>query len=224
MRFFDVYQYAGPVLLLPLGYWLWSERYDGDARLIALAMSVPIVFAYVIPGIGTNYLRLWEFDTRFRLGRFRPHHGFVFGSATSVLSWLALDYPPRSYDTVEFLRSALVLGSVLAFWNWLYDCYAIKAGFIHVYTAPYARGESAEAIATDYAPVLFGTFGACYGVCLRWFERTLIYDQSVEPLWLLAVVSHAACLICPVAAYAALSFARRGEFGLRTYQGVDHEQ
>jgi hypothetical protein len=148
----------------------------------------------------------------------------VFGAATSVLAWLALDYPLRTYDTTELLRSALVLGSVLAFWNWLYDCYAIKAGFIHVYTAPYARGESAEAIATDYAPVLFGTFGACYGVCLRWFERTLIYDQSVEPLWLLAVVSHAACLICPVAAYAALSFARRGEFGLRTYQGVDHEQ
>jgi hypothetical protein len=224
MRFFDVYQYAGPVLLLPLGFWLWSERYGRDLRLVTLAMSVPIVFAYVIPGIGTNYLRLWEFDTRFRLGRFRPHHGFVFGSATSVLAWLAIDYPPRSYDTAEFLRSALVLGSVLAFWNWLYDCYAIKAGFIRVYTAPFARGESAETIATDYAPVLFGTFGACYGVCLRWFERTLAYDPSAEPLWLLAVVSHGACLACPVAAYSAISFARRGDFGLRSYQGVEHEQ
>jgi hypothetical protein len=78
-------------------------------------------------------------------------------------------------------------------------------------------------IATDYAPILFGTFGACYGFCLRWFERNLAYDQSGEPMWFLAVVSHAVCLVVPVLAYAALSFARRGDFGLRSYQGVDHE-
>src|SRR5688572_12641336 len=113
MRFFEVYQYAGPVLLLPLGYWLWSERYDGNEPIVALAMSVPIVFAYVIPGIGTNWLRLWEFNTRLRLGRFRPHHGFVFGAATSVLALMTLDYPPRTYDAMEFLRCGLVLGSVL---------------------------------------------------------------------------------------------------------------
>ena len=75
-------------------------------------MSLPITFAYVIPGIGTNWLRLWEFNTRFRLGRFRPHHGLVFGTATSLLAMLTLE-PGASTGVLGILRGGFVLGSVL---------------------------------------------------------------------------------------------------------------
>ena len=72
MPFFQLYQYVVPLVLLPLGYTVWLQHQAGNHTMAVFALSFPIVFAYVIPGIGTNWLRLWEFNTRFRLGRFRP--------------------------------------------------------------------------------------------------------------------------------------------------------
>jgi hypothetical protein len=223
MRFFQVYQYAAPLIVVPLSYWLWLRRYDGHHALAALAMSIPIVFAYVVPAIGTNVLRLWEFNTRLRLGRFRPHHGFVFGGATSLFGLACLSHQSASYDVGEFLRAALVLGSTLAFWNWLYDIMAIKAGFLQVYNRPWHERRGPEAIATDYAPVLFGVFGACYGVALRAIDHWLVQRGEVDLFWPLALSSHAASLTAPVAAFAALSLAVHGETGLRSYEELPHE-
>lgn len=47
MKFFRWYQFVGPLIFLPPGYCLWLGRYDGNHALAALALSVPIVFAYV---------------------------------------------------------------------------------------------------------------------------------------------------------------------------------
>ena len=77
--FFNIYQYAAPLVILPLSYWLWLERCAGQHRLAALMLAIPVLYAYIVPAVGTNVLRIWEFNTRLRLGRFRPHHGFVFG-------------------------------------------------------------------------------------------------------------------------------------------------
>ena len=79
MGFFNFYQYAAPLIVLPLAYWLWLERMQGEHRLALLVLAIPVVYAYVVPAVGTNVLRVWEFNTRLKLGRFRPHHGFVFG-------------------------------------------------------------------------------------------------------------------------------------------------
>ena len=126
-RVLNIYSYALPPLLLPLGYWLWW-RLCGDHRFVAIVLSMPILFAYIVPGLGTNWLGLWEFDTRWKLGRFRPHHGFVFGSATGILTLVCVDprWPP--FSGWELARTALVVGSFLAFWNWAYDILAIRRG------------------------------------------------------------------------------------------------
>ena len=60
MNPFNLYQYLMPVVLLPLSYWLWLRRYDGDHGLVFMALSVPILFAYIIPGICCNWLKLWD--------------------------------------------------------------------------------------------------------------------------------------------------------------------
>ena len=73
-----------PAVLTPLGALLWW-RHTTETPAGAAAWLMPVLWAYIVPGIGTNVLRVWEFDTRLRLGRFRPHHGFVFGSATAML-------------------------------------------------------------------------------------------------------------------------------------------
>jgi hypothetical protein len=133
MRFFNVYQYLALAVLFPLAYWLWWRRCDGSHRCTLLLLAMPVLYAYIIPGLGTNWLKLWEINTRLRLGRFRPHHGFVFGSATSLIALLCAEPRPADFGTWDVFRSGFVMGSVLAFWNWLYDIYAIKAGFITVY-------------------------------------------------------------------------------------------
>ena len=58
MMFFRVYQYVVPLLLFPLSYWLWHSRYGGDHRLTLFALALPIVFSYVVPALGTNWLRI----------------------------------------------------------------------------------------------------------------------------------------------------------------------
>ena len=85
-RAFSIYQYAAPATLFPAGYYLWLQRLQHDHSLVLLTLSMPVLFAYVIPGLGTNWLKLWEIHPRWRVGRFRPHHGFVFGTATSLFA------------------------------------------------------------------------------------------------------------------------------------------
>lgn len=161
---FALYSYIAPVVLAPLAFWLWWRAYAGQAQLVAIVWGLPVLWAYIVPGIGTNVLKMWEFDARFKLGRFRVQHGFVFGSATSLLAWLV--HPGPAQDAGDVLRSAFVLASVLGFWNLLYDIRALETGVLRVYNEPWARGEPAASIAHDYAPWFFAGFGAVYGAAI----------------------------------------------------------
>lgn len=216
MTFFRIYQYLAPLLLFPLSWWLWWLRY-GDHRQVAIVISLPVVFAYVVPALGTNWLKLWEFHTRLRLGRFRPHHGFVFGTATSLFALVALPYPMTG-GIGEAARSAFVLGSVLAFWNWLYDALAIRAGFITFYNRRWHEGADPEAIALDYAPFIFGGFGACYGAAIRLLEEQFAITSPTQITWILVAACHVACLTIPVLACVTGSRLTRGEWGLHSYE------
>jgi hypothetical protein len=218
MLFFRIYEYVVPLVLFPLAYWLWLSRYGDDHRLTLFALSIPIVFSYVVPALGTNWLRIWEFNTRWRLGRFRPQHGFLFGTATSLFGLLCLAYPPQRFDFWEFLRSGFVMASVLAFWNWLYDVHAIRVGFLRVYNRAYAENRGPDAIATDYCPVFFGSFGFCYGVAIRAGEYWLAAAGRSDLFWPLLTTCLAAVLIIPVLAYIALSLATTGRTGLECYE------
>jgi hypothetical protein len=217
MKFFRWYQFVGPLIFLPLGYSLWFGRYDGNHALAALALSVPIVFAYVVPGLGMNVFKLWEVNTRFRVGRFRPHHGFVFGTATSLFGLVCV--PPGANDpgVAAYACAALVTGSVLGFWNWLYDTYAIKAGFIVIHNRLAAEGQPAEVVATDHAPVLFGSFGAVYGLVLQRVEG-LGTSPSPPSYWTLLMIGNVAGIVVPVLAYVASSYLKHGDSGLKVGQ------
>lgn len=212
-RTLRLYQYLAPAILAPASFLLWRREYDADLRLVAVAWLIPVLWAYVVPGVGTNVLKVWEFDTRFRLGRFRPHHGFVFGSATAMLAWLV--HAPV-HDFAGIARSAFVLCSVLAFWNLLYDVKALQAGILRVYNQPWADGQGEAAIAMDYAPWFFGGFGAVYGAgigTMEWLKGRGLMTASVFAL--------AGCLVLvltltvPVAGYVAQSRRRHGHSGTR---------
>lgn len=211
-RGLDLYGWLAPLVLAPTSAWLWYRK-TGSLRLTAVAWGIPVLWAYLVPGIGTNVLKVWEFDTRVRLGRFRPHHGFVFGSATATLAW-ASHVPGHSLWDIP--RAALVLASVLGFWNLLYEVVALRSGLLRVYTQPWADGLPAESIAFDYAPWFFAGFGACYGAGLAVAECLHgrgHFGLSTFIGVFLAVL--AATILVPLGLYRRHAFRRHGHSGCR---------
>ena len=219
MKVLTIYQFAGPLILLPTSYYLWLRWLDYDHQLVLFVLSMPILYAYIIPGLAANWLKLSEYKTRWRLGRFRPHNGFVFGSAISLLALLVVDTLPITLGAFELIRTALATGSIMAFWIWLYDIYAIKMGFLVVYNQPHYQNLGAVAIATDYAPVIFFTFGACYGLAIHISQYYLLELGRWDLYWPLLIVCNLVLLTVPVLAYVLWSLLRNGETGLRPFTG-----
>jgi hypothetical protein len=213
-RALSIYQYAAPLVLAPLSFLLWRREYGGNLKLITTAWLIPILWAYIVPGIGTNILNVWEFDTRLRLGRFRPHHGFVFGSATSMIAWLV--HTSAARDLWDVARSALILCSVIGFWNLLYEVKALQSGILRVYNQPWADGRDETAIALDYAPWFFGGFGAIYGAgigFMEWLDGRGALSTPVFAATFSVVL--ALTLIVPTGGYILQSIRRHGHWGTR---------
>lgn len=213
-RLFEWYQYLAPAILTPLSFWLWWTTYEHNIYLVLMAWLLPIVYAYIVPAVGTNVLKVWEFDTRLRLGRFRPHHGFVFGSATSTLVWLC--HFTQAQSGFDVFKSGLIVAAVLGFCNIVYDIRAIRSGILKVYNQPWADGQGAVAITMDYAPWFFAGFGAVYGVAIAAAE--LISARAVFgleqfawffPLWLTLAMA------VPVLGYRWRSFRVHGHSGCK---------
>jgi hypothetical protein len=215
MLFFNVYQYLAPLILLPLSYVLWWERMGNSHPLAILMLSIPVLFAYVIPAVGMNWLRLWEMNTRFKFGHFRPHHGFVFGSAIGLGALLCVGPPAAALSWYGLAQAGFLTGSTMAFWNWLYDLYAIKAGFLIVHIRPHARGLGAEATATDYAPLYFGAFGVCLGISIYLGQYLLLTEGRRDLFWPLLILFNLLTLAIPTLLYMGASYLKYGDVGLQ---------
>ncbi len=211
-NFFRYYQWLGPAVLTPLALWLWWRRYDGNIWLTAYACGLPIVYAYIVPAVGTNILKIWEFDCRFRLGRFRPQHGFVFGSATLIVVWFC--HGRQVTEWIDLLQLMLILTGVLGFFNILYDISAIRTGFLRVYNQPWADGKGPEAIAMDYCPWFFGGYGAAFALALGIAERLAVRTRfdAYTFLWMFPV-GLAFTIAIPVIGYRVQSMRRHGHNG-----------
>lgn len=220
-RFFNLYQFAAPLVLLPIAWFLWMDAYERNWRFVVLVLSLPIVASYVLPGLGTNVFQLWEFHTRFRLGRFRPQHGFVFGTATSLLTYACLENVQGAIGIGTVLRSGLIVGTTIGFFNWYYDFLAVEAGFITYYNRSWFEGRGPEAVVTEYAPVYFGMHGLVLGMEVRVLELLLLQHGRWDLYPWLALGCHAILLVVPTAAFLAYAKLRTGESGLKSYRPPD---
>lgn len=209
-----VYQYVAPVVLAPLSFYLWWIEYQNVPQVL-VAWLIPIMWAYIVPAVGTNVCKVWEFDVRWKLGRFRPHHGFVFGSATSTIAWLIHDQPANSL--ADIFRFALVFCSVLGFWNFLYEVKALRIGLLKVYNQPWANGRGEEAIAFDYAPWFFGGFGAAHGLTIATIEY--VSNQRGVPnnveSFIYFLAGLVLCIAVPVLGFIEYSIRTHGHSGTR---------
>jgi hypothetical protein len=197
----------------PFGNWIHSPGFLLSLALLVLA--IPVVYAYIVPAVGTNVLRVWEFNTRLRLGRFRPHHGFVFGSATAVLMLPALGTPTTHPTLADIAASGLLAAVILGVANWLYDVAAIRAGILKVYNQPWAEGRQASAIVNDYAPWFFGGFGLVQGAGLKFAEGMLLPAGGVVPSIMIGLTLLAATVTLPTLGYVLQSYLRHGHHGCR---------
>ena len=215
-RFFLLYEWIGPLLLTPLAVWLWWKVSGKHAELTALAVLVPVIHAYVVPGIGTNLLKVWAFESRARIGHFRIQHGFVFGSATSSITaalFLLLGLAPSGLQGTA--ATALLVGASLGAINWLYDTLAIRHGILAVYNQPWADGASPAAIAGDYVLWFFGLFGVIYGGGMRAALSSLSADPSAAEVAIWAATLLAGTMLVPTLLYMIASRVRHGHSGCR---------
>lgn len=165
---FDIYAGLTAALLSPLSLWLWIRTYPENKILALAAWGIPAIQGYVVPMVGANILRVWEWRAAGQWQRIRIHHGLVFGGATSLLAWGVRPGPVSSLG--EALGLGVFLMMVLASVNFVYDVLAIRSGVLVVRNEPWARGESPSKIVGDYAPWFFGGFGFIYGTGLGILE------------------------------------------------------
>lgn len=216
-RFFRLYQYFGPALLTPLAAFLWLRHYDGDCVRAAIAVAVPIAYAYIVPGVGMNVLRMWAFNARLRIGRFHPHHGFLFGSATAVLALATVGGPDEVLCWPSVLQAAALTGALLLAVNWAYDALAIRAGVLEVYNQPWSQGAGPWTIAADYVLWFFGLFGFVYAGGLRIIETLAPIDASAPVAMLAGSALLCATIVAPPLAYMLASRLRYGHTGCRPF-------
>lgn len=218
-RFYQIYQFVVPVLVFPFVYWLWLGRLGGDHAVTALVIFVPVIAYYIFVIIGIVRLQLWEMNTWPTIRGLRPHHGFVIGTATGLFAYLSLRLIPVDQTGVgSVLTAAFIVGSVFGFWNWWYETYAIKSGFISIYTKRIADGASAEEAVTDYAPVLFGSMGAVHGAMVKTAESLLLTEHSSALYWGIGLTGGVALIVVPTILYLAVHRIRYGESGLTSYK------
>lgn len=220
-RFYSLYQFVVPLIFFPVAYWLWWERFGRIHDVTLLVMFVPVVAYYIFVSIGILKFRLWRFNTRPVIRGIRPHHGFVFSTAAAVLFYVCVRLTPVGSGGLPGVLTAAFLGaSVFGFWNWWYETYAIKSGFISIYTKKAASGASAEEAVTDYAPFIFGGLGACYGGFVRTVEIFLLPEHSIALYWSIAVIGCLVMIFVPTAIYMFAHRVRHGESGLQSYVDV----
>jgi hypothetical protein len=218
-RFYQIYQFVVPALLFPLAYWLWLDRLGGNHAVASLVMFVPVIAYYIFVIVGIARLQLWEMNTWPTIRGLRPHHGFVIGTATGLFAYLSLRLiPVEQAGLGSVFTAAFIVGSVFGFWNWWYETYAIKSGFISIYTKRVAEGASAEEAVTDYAPVLFGSMGAVHGAMAKSAENLLLAEHSPVLYWAVAMVGGIALIAVPTILYLVVHRVRYGESGLTSYK------
>ena len=219
--FYHAYQFIAPLVFFPLAYWLWWRRFGRDHEVALLVMFVPVVAYYLLVGIGMFKYRLWRFNTSPTIAGMRPHHGFVFSTAAAIFFYVCLRMVPVDHAGIASIATSAFLGaSVFGFWNWWYETYAIKSGFISLYTKKIADGATAEEAVTDYAPFFFGGMGAVYGALVKTAENLLLPDHGTFLYWTVAVFGVLSMLFIPAAVYLVAYRIRYGESGLKSYVDV----
>lgn len=168
-----VYNYIYPFLGFPLLVWLWYR--EAGLALTILAMGLPLVFGYLVPGIGTNFLKKWRFKGHWLLGDYFAHHGFIYASTMGLALYVGF-FPTLAHEPGLVWGNMARTAALIGFGGWWHDLLAVRHGMIEIYNGPWKRGAVPEVIVAHYAPICFSVLGAAYAGIV-----TLSYPWLASP-------------------------------------------
>lgn len=184
--FLFIYNYIFPTLGFPWVCWLWYRA--GGAPLAIFIMGLPLIYGYIIPGIGTNLMKKWRFNGPMLIGGYYWHHGFIYSSTMGMALFIAAF--PVGEGLLAILLIALRTAAIVGFVAWWHDILAVRNGMVEIYNGPCKRGEPPEVIVTSYAPVCFSLLGLTYGaVGGLAYQMVLKGESSMVWLWPVGLIA-----------------------------------
>lgn len=178
--FLFLYGKVYPFIGFPLLALLWYQRYG--VAFSVLVMGLPLLFGYLVPGIGTNVLKMWCFRDSWLIGNYYIHHGFIYASGLSLALYIGFVPIPEGgvwASLANIVRTAAIIG----FLGWWHDLIAIRQGVLEVHNRPWRQGAAPEVIVTQYAPLCFALIGAIYAGMAVWGYQALVRQGNVNALW-----------------------------------------
>jgi hypothetical protein len=191
--------YIYPFLGFPIFLWLWVR--DGSPAFAALVMGLPLVFGYVIPGIGTNILKMWRFHGPWLIGNYFIHQGFIYSATFGMELYLSFFPPAHGTEAWTLIGNMARTAAMMVFIGWSHDLIAVREGVIEIYNGPWKRGASPETIVAHSAPLCYALLGATYGAIATWGYRILVQDGNINALWWLFPLAFAAMAVAASVPY-----------------------
>ncbi len=147
-----------PVTIATLIAW---RQMSGDWSLVVVAVLLPLIYGYVMPFIGINILRNWQFLGGWRIGGMYVHHGFMYASKLSLFGLVPLLILPKDLPAVVFYTVFLLVTTLLyTATAWLQDHLSFSFGMVVV---PKTGGKLNVNL---YAPLCFSLIGLLYSAGL----------------------------------------------------------
>ena len=168
------------LLGFPLMAWLWYQRYG--AAFAALVMGLPLLFGYIVPGIGTNVLKMWRFRGSWLVGNYYIYHGFIYASPMALALYLGF-FPNQDGGVSATLGNIARTTAMVGLVGWWHDMLAVRQGMVEIYNRPWKQGAGPEAIVAHYAPICFSLIGASYTGMAIWGYDVLVRQGNVNGLW-----------------------------------------
>lgn len=158
-------------------------RFSGDLKVVAVAVLLPLVYGYVMPFIGINILKNWQFKGGWRIGGMYVHHGFMYASKLSFYGFVPLLILSDEMSVWAFNFSWLVITSILyACTAWLQDHLSFAFGIVIF------PKSNMHLNVNRYALVCFSLIGLLYTIGLVICYHMNLKD-SLTPSYTLALLT-----------------------------------
>jgi hypothetical protein len=175
-RFIFFFDYILPFPLLGIMPYLWYIRVDRSLLFALYVIVLPMVWGYVIPGIGTNLLKMWWFKGRWMVGKYYWHHGIMYAGPMALLLYVTFGAGPVS--AVQSITIILCTAGMQGLLSSQHDILAVKTGSLILDNPPARAGKSAEEIVNYLSPFYFFLLGGSYAAGCIFAYNKLVVEQA----------------------------------------------
>lgn len=147
--------------------YVWWKRTE-SLMITTTAIFLPLLYGYVIPGIGITVLKKWRFTKGYRIGGMYWHHGFMYASKMSFFGFVPLLlYSIESLTTRHFTLWIFLPAALYTLTAWLQDFLSFKHNYVEAnFTKNKLQNATKKNASLLYAPVCFTMIGLIYSISL----------------------------------------------------------